>query len=636
VKVTQSTRRSIAKASTDHATEDTFPPISDYGLIGNGHTAALVSSNGSIDWLCLPRFDSPSLFARILDLERGGNWQICPEGSFTSAHRYLDDTNILETTFTSATGQVVLTDFMAVSGHDSEVSQAAPGQLIRIVRGLAGTVNLISRCTPRPDYGRATVELVPAGTAIAFDPFWLTGPADWQLDPATAACACYFTLAAGETVAFVLSTTEHTGQLPPEPATALASTTQFWRRWAQQCTYQGPYRDAVVRSALALQLMTYTPTGAFVAAPTTSLPEAIGGSLNWDYRMSWIRDSTFTLYALLLAGYLDDEWPFFDWLARTVKLEGTGLKILYPITHEGQTKEQTLPHLSGYRHSPPVRIGNQAVQQVQLDVYGEVLSALHFAWRVDRYNPIEIWPQVQPMLDWVAAHWCNPDSGIWEIRGEPKHYVYSQAMLWVALKNGVEIAETMALPGDLKHWRDVRDQIRAEVMAKGWSEKLGAFKQSYEDETLDAANLRLPVVGFIAGDDPKMVSTIEATMRQLVSNGLCYRYSQRFVPGGEEGTFILCSFWLINALILAGRTEEAQVWFEQMLAKSSPLGLFAEEMVPDSGLHLGNFPQAFSHVGVIHTAVSLAHANQVGQVQEHHAKAADKTGHNKPAKRRDR
>ncbi|ARV58382.1 glycoside hydrolase family 15 [Nostocales cyanobacterium HT-58-2] len=600
-----------------------FPPIEDYGVIGNCHTTALVSSCGSIDWLCLPRFDSPSLFARILDLERGGAWSIQPVTAYESTHQYLDETNVLVTTFTCMEGQISLLDFMDITS-DEQQDVAAPGRLIRIVEGVEGIVEIVSICTPRPNYARTIPQFFPFGTEVRFGQFTVTGPAEWHIDTTTNTLTSHITLHPGERVAFTLFTQEDTKLSHPAPANALESTLAFWRRWVNKCTYQGPYRNAVVRSALTLKLMTYAPSGAIVAAPTTSLPEEIGGERNWDYRFTWIRDSSFTLYALLLAGYLDDEHPFFDWLVRTVKVEGTGIKILYPITPQGQLVEQTLDHLQGYRGSQPVRIGNGAAEQVQLDVYGEVLSALHFAWKVGKYDPTAIWEHIRPLLDWVVKHWREPGSGIWEVRGGLRHFVYGKVMLWVALDCGIEMAETLNLAADIARWRQERELIRNEVFEKGWSEKLGAFKQSYEDETLDASNLLMSTVGFIDGTDPRMISTIDATIKHLVDNGLCYRY--RNAPegvSGQESSFVLCTFWLINALILAERTAEARVWFEQMLARSSSLGLFAEEINPETGAHLGNFPQAFSHIGVINVAVSLAHAGHVGTVQPQHINIAN-------------
>jgi GH15 family glucan-1,4-alpha-glucosidase len=601
-----------------------FLPIEDYGVIGNCHTAALVSSCGSIDWLCLPRFDSPSLFAQILDLERGGSWSIQPATAWESSHEYLNETNVLKTIFTCESGRISLLDFMDITNNEQQQRLTAPGRLIRIVEVSEGTVEIISTCSPRPDYGRAIPELLKFGNEVRFGSFTVTGPVEWHLDTTSNTFICQIILHAGEQAVFTLLT-EEDAQLPNlAPTDALASTIAFWRRWANKCTYQGAYRDAVVRSALTLQLMTYAPSGAIVAAPTTSLPEEIGGERNWDYRFTWIRDSSFTLYALLLAGYLDDECQFFNWLAQTVKMEGTGIKILYPIASNEQVVEQTLDHLRGYRESQPVRIGNGASGQVQLDVYGEVLSALHFAWKIGKYDPTAIWEHICPLVDWAAERWREPDSGIWEVRGGLRHFVYGKVMLWVALDCGIEMAEALELAGDTIRWRQERELIRNEVFEKGWSEKLGAFKQSYEDETLDASNLLMSSVGFIDGTDPRMVSTIDATIKHLVDNGLCYRY--RDAPegvSGKEASFVLCTFWLINALILAQRTTEACVWFEQMLGRSSSLGLFAEEIDLETGAHLGNFPQAFSHIGVINVAVSLAHAGNTGKVELRHTDAAN-------------
>ncbi|MEH2124740.1 glycoside hydrolase family 15 protein [Nostoc sp.] len=601
-----------------------FLPIEDYGVIGNCHTAALVSSCGSIDWLCLPRFDSPSLFAQILDLERGGSWSIQPATAWESSHQYLNETNVLKTIFTCESGRISLLDFMDITNNEQQQRLTTPGRLIRIVEVSEGTVEIISTCSPRPDYGRTIPELLKFGNEVRFGSFTVTGPVEWHLDTTSNTFMCQIILHAGEQAVFTLLTQED-AQLPNlAPNDALASTIAFWQRWANKCTYQGAYRDAVVRSALTLQLMTYAPSGAIVAAPTTSLPEEIGGERNWDYRFTWIRDSSFTLYALLLAGYIDDEYQYFNWLAQTVKMEGTGIKILYPIASSEQVVEQTLDHLRGYRESQPVRIGNGASGQVQLDVYGEVLSALHFAWKIGKYDPTAIWEHICPLVDWAAERWREPDSGIWEVRGGLRHFVYGKVMLWVALDCGIEMAEALELAGDTTRWRQERELIRNEVFEKGWSEKLGAFKQSYEEETLDASNLLMSCVGFIDGTDPRMVSTIDATIKHLVDNGLCYRY--RDAPegvNGKEASFVLCTFWLINALILAQRTTEARIWFEQMLGRSSSLGLFAEEIDLETGAHLGNFPQAFSHIGVINVAVSLAHAGNTGTVEPQHIDAAN-------------
>lgn len=594
-----------------------YSPIEDYGVIGNGQSAALVNKLGSIDWLCLPRFDSPSLFARILDYVRGGFWHIQPTAQYQTAQRYVPDTNVLETIFTTPEGRIKLLDFMPIAGEQDQPGKRAPYALVRIVESIDGTHEMVSVCAPRPDYARSLPNFVQHGTGVAFDRFVLRGPASWQIDPGQSQAVCRFMVRKGERVAFTLSAEDGQAEaVASDPYAAFHSTIDFWRQWVAKCTYNGPYRDQVVRSALALKLCIYTPTGAIVAAPTTSLPEEIGGVRNWDYRFTWIRDASFTLYALLLAGYVDEDDPFFDWIVRTVKLEGTGIHILYPISPDGTVTEQTLDHLSGYRGSAPVRIGNGAWNQVQLDVYGEVLDALHFSWKVGRYNPAAVWDHCRPLVDWVVENWDRPGSGIWEVRGGLRHFVYGKVMCWVALDRAIDMAEQLELPADLERWRSTRDHIRAAVLQHGWSERLGAFKQSYEDEELDASNLLLPVVGFIEGDDPRMLSTIDATLKQLVVDDLCYRY--RAAPEGlpgTEGAFVLCTFWLIDALILAGRTEEAHRIFDRMVSRATALGLYAEEIDPATGAHLGNFPQAFSHIGLINAAVSLAHVGQVGSVR---------------------
>jgi GH15 family glucan-1,4-alpha-glucosidase len=605
-----------------------YRPIEDYGVIGNGHTVALISSSGSIDWLCFHRFDSPSLFARILDPGRGGYWSVTTKGAFESSHRYQEETNILETTLRCAGGTVVLRDFMDIASIARLRRLPAPGRIVRIAECTDGKVGVVSRCQPRPNYARTHPEFALYGDQVTFGGYTLTGPTAWQVDDADASLTCRITLRAGETTAFTLAT-EDDATLPQRtPADALKVTTDYWRKWSSACTYRGPYRDIVIRNALTLKMMTYEPSGAIVAAPTTSLPETFGGERNWDYRFTWIRDASLTLYALLLAGYLDNEQPFFDWLVRTVKLKGTGISILYPIIPEGRIAETVLDNFRGYRDSRPVRIGNQAAVQEQLDVYGEVMGAIQFAWRIGKYDPTPLWGTMRQMLDWVTRHWHDRDSGLWEVRGGVRHFVYSKAMMWFALDCGIEIAEGMRLSGDIKTWRRERDLIHEEVLDKGWSDDLGAFKQSYEDENLDAANLRLPLINFVGGDDPRMLSTIDATLEHLVVDGLCYRYID--APEGvtgKEGSFVVCTTWLINALIRAGRTGEAHRMFQNLLARASPLGLYAEEIQPATGAHMGNFPQSFSQIGIINAAVSLAHAGQVGTVSPHHAAAADAAGH---------
>jgi GH15 family glucan-1,4-alpha-glucosidase len=612
-----------------------YLPIEDYGVIGNGHTAALISSRGSIDWLCFHRFDSPSLFARILDPDRGGHWSIQPEEPFDSSHRYLEATNILETTFQCTDGIVILRDFMDIASVARLRRLPAPGRIVRIAECTEGKAEVVCHCVPRPNYARTLPAFASRGNQVTFGTFTIAGPTAWQVDTVNRALTCRGLLHAGDKAAFTLATADDAALPQRAPADALKATAEYWQKWSGRCTYKGPYRDIVIRSALTLQLMTYAPSGAIVAAPTTSLPETIGGERNWDYRFTWIRDASFTLYALLLAGYLDDEQPFFDWLVRTAKLKGTGISILYPIVPESGTPEEVLDHFRGYRDSRPVRIGNGAADQEQLDVYGEVMGAIHFAWRIGKYDPTPIWEMIRQMLDWVTDHWRDRDNGIWEVRGGVRHFVYSKAMMWFALNCGIEIAEDMGLPGDIDDWHRERDLIREEVLEKGWSDKLGAFKQSYEDEHLDAANLRLSTINFIEGDDPRMLSTIDATLEHLVVDGLCYRYIN--APEGvtgKEASFLACTTWLINALIRAGRRREAHQMFKNLLARTSSLGLYAEELEPLTGTYMGNFPQSLSHIGIMNAAVSFAHVGYVGTVSPHHAAAADAAGHGGGGKRR--
>ncbi|MGE5379356.1 MAG: glycoside hydrolase family 15 protein [Candidatus Saccharibacteria bacterium] len=602
---------------------DGYWPIDDYGLIGNRHAAALVNSVGSIDWLCWPRFDSPSIFAGILDPDLGGNWAIHPTSEFKSHHRYLKDTNILETIFQCSQGKVALLDFMDMTWAEQDVEGGPPGKLIRIVRGLEGNVEMKSVCRPRPNYGRDAPALNLGGNEANIGPFVITGPQGWLLDEKENSLNQTFAVRPGEQLFFSLANEQDKSPLTSISA-ALQSTMSYWRNWANKCTLQGPYRDIVIRSALIMQLMTYPPSGAIVAAPTTSLPEEIGGSRNWDYRYTWLRDGSYTLLSLVMAGYPDFVEHYAKWIFNTVK--PGDVKILYPIVPEGQTREEELDHLRGYRNSRPVRIGNEAANQVQLDVYGELMAAAYFAWRSGLFTPPDDGKRMSEVLDWVCDNWQMPDAGIWEVRGGNRNFVYGKAMLWLALDRGIQMFEALRLEGDLDRWRETKDIIRHEIMTKGWSDKLHAFKQSYEDENLDAVNLMLPIMGFIDGKDPRMLSTIDATMEHLVVNGLCYRYID--APeglSGKEATFTLCTFWLVSALILADRIEEARKIYDNVLSKASSLGLFAEEIEPDTGEQIGNFPQAFSHLGVIHSAVNFAIFGNVGQVGQDLMEMAKRT-----------
>ncbi len=540
----------------DELSSTSYRPIEDYGLIGNCHSAALVSSQGSIDWLCLPRFDSPSLFARILDVDKGGFWSIRPTLACESVHKYVEHTNVLETTFNCDTGKVVLRDFMYVDLEKPSSPIYHPSRLVRILECTEGTADIICRCAPRPDYARSLPLFDIDGSRAIFGPYQMISPSTWRIDHMNREIYADVRMAAGEKVSFILGVQYDPELLQFSPYEGLRSTLSFWKDWVDKCTYHGPYREEVLRSVLTLKLMTYNPSGAIIASPTTSLPETIGGERNWDYRLNWIRDASFTLYALMLSGYMDYAKPFFDWIVHTVELEGTGIRILYPIIHENNPTETTLDHLRGYRDSRPVRIGNAAYQQEQLDVYGEVISAIHFAWHIGSYDPHTMWPQIRGILDWAADHWHEPDNGIWEVRGGVRHFVHSKAMLWSALEQGSEMALKIGLPGNVTKWRHEQDLIKAEVLEKGWSESLGAFKQSYEDETLDASNLILPTIGFIDGKDPRMVSTIDATLKHLVIDGLCYRYSS--APegvSGKEGSFVLCTF-LVGGCADQGGTVE--------------------------------------------------------------------------------
>jgi GH15 family glucan-1,4-alpha-glucosidase len=589
-------------------------PISDYGLIGDMRTAALVGLDGSIDWCCLPRFDSGSVFAALLDSERGGTWSVHPEGRWTSSQRYLPRTNILETTFRTADGAMVsVTDFMPVA-EDGRPSGPHP-EIHRRLRCTRGNALMSMVFMPRFEYGARTtrLEVLRAGlfatdrtdqvlTLSSAQPF------EWMIEQSTATTR--FPLAKGEERWVVLRYDDD--DIHPagryESARKLDNTAAFWQRWSSKVRYRGPFRGMVKRSALALKLLTHAETGAMIAAPTTSLPETIGGLRNWDYRFVWLRDAAFTLAALDAVGHYREADQFMRFLKKVCRHEGGGhLQIMYGIDGRRDLIERQLDHLSGYRNSRPVRVGNGAAGQLQLDVYGEVLETADI-WRRNHEMTEGTWRVLRGLVDWVSKNWHLPDSSIWEVRGEVRHYVFSKVMSWVALDRGVRMAEELSLESDTAAWRAARDALHAEIMERGWSEKRQSFVQSYDDDALDAATLAIPMVRFLPWNHPRVHGTVRAVARELttVDGELVYRYRHPDGLEGEEGAFSICTFWLAQALAMIGERERAERVFRRMLRHANHVGLYSEEIDPATGEFLGNFPQAFTHIALINCAAALA------------------------------
>jgi GH15 family glucan-1,4-alpha-glucosidase len=589
-----------------------YRAIADYGLIGDCRTAALVSSDGSIDWLCTPDFDSPALFARILDARRGGHFAIRPAGTFEARTEYIEESAVLRTTFLTPSGSATLTDFMAVAAGEGSGALAVPRaarSLMRILEGVQGDVALLVDCRPRPDYGAraAAIAAAPNGVRIhleAGEPLALRSSV--PLGAAGDRAAAELVIRAGDSAWLALDLSGASAAIPVE---ALAETLEFWREWHRACRYRGPYRDAVFRALLGLKLLMYAPTGAMVAAPTTSLPEEIGGVRNWDYRYTWIRDASFAAHALFHAGHPEDMRRFMRWTCDTaLRCEPGELQIMYGIRGERQLSERKLEHLDGYRGSRPVRTGNEASRQFQLDVYGELLHCFD-VFRRGELAPQEardMWPAFRGQVDAVAARWREPDSSIWEMRSAPRHFVHSKAMAWVALDRGIAAAEEAGLPAELDRWRRECDAVYDQVMRCGYDERLGAFVQSYGSGSVDAANLLLPLFGFLSATHPRMRSAVEAIRRSLLHDGLVYRYCgvDDGLPGGEA-TFAACSFWLVENLAAMGERAEARRLFESLLARATPLGLFAEELEPRGREQRGNFPQALTLLALVNAAVAL-------------------------------
>jgi GH15 family glucan-1,4-alpha-glucosidase len=602
----------------------TYQPIEHYGIIGNMRTAALVGMNGSIDWFCVPFFDSPSVFAAILDDQKGGRFEIGPrEDGVRTKQFYWPETNVLVTRFLSPDGVGELEDFMPAGlPRDSPWQD----QLIRRVRVTRGTLAFQMCCHPAFDYARmphrATIQEHGAVFESAVLNLGLASAVPLSCDGESVHAT--ITLQEGEEAIFVLGplkATEGCGRSPSNAETqdVFEHTVNYWHRWLSKCTYAGRWREMVYRSALTLKLMTFEPTGAVIASPTCSLPESIGGGRNWDYRYTWIRDAAFTLYGLLRIGFTEEAHGFMQWLeARTREVEPGGLpQIVYGIDGRHDLTEQTLDHLEGYRGSRPVRIGNGAYRQLQLDIFGELLDSLYLYNKYVMPISYDNWIRIRCRLNWLCENWQQPDEGIWEVRGGRRHFVYSKLMCWVAMDRGIRLADKRSFPADRDRWERVRDQIYEEIMSKGWSQKRQAFVQHYDGDSLDASNLIMPLVFFMAPNDPRMLSTINAINRSpkaggLVSDGLVYRYdSETGEDGlhGQEGTFTMCSFWLVQALTRAGSVDraklvEARLLFERMLGHANHVGLYAEE-IGGSGEALGNFPQAFTHFALISAAFNL-------------------------------
>ncbi len=605
-----------------------YLPIENYGIIGDMHTVALVGMNGSIDWFCFPHFDSPSVFAGIIDERKGGYLSISPTcDSVRCKQFYWPETNILITRFLSADGVGEIMDYMtapAPGGRDQHSHR-----LFRRVNVVRGTMPFRMECCPAFNYGRDKHELeITLEGASFYSPGLNLGlSSTLQLEQEEGAAVRDFRLDEGQMAIFILQEIEAgTGcgacLTEKEATEVFIGTVEYWRRWISRCTYTGRWREMVHRSALALKLLTFEPTGAIVAAPTCSLPEGVGGERNWDYRYTWVRDAAFTLYALLKIGFTDEAAKFMGWLeARSHELNPDGsMQVMYGIDGRHGLTEETLDHFEGYRSSSPVRIGNGAYNQLQLDIYGEMMDSVYLYNKYGSPISYEFWSDLRRLTNWVCDNWNRKDEGVWEVRGECRHFVYSKLMCWVALDRALRLAGKRSFPADRDRWLATRDQIYEEIMARGWSSGRQAFVQHYKSETLDAANLMMPLVFFLSPTDPRMLKTLDAIMRSpekggLLSNSLVYRYHVGEAADGlrgEEGTFNICTFWLVEALTRAGRfdrsrLEQARLMFEEILGYANHLGLYAEETGP-SGEALGNFPQAFTHLALISAAYNLDRA----------------------------
>ncbi len=592
-----------------------YKPISDYGVIGDMHSAALVGSDGAIDWLCFPRFDSPSVFAAVLDDTRGGRFRVAPSGDFTREHHYLPDSNVLVTTFSTDSGSVSLTDFMPVGDDVTHCDH----EVVRIVRCQSGRVDLEAIFEPRLDFGRNHTRIVVQDRlAVARDGTdCLALSAGVPLEPVDEGARARFTLGEGEWTAFLLRWQDGS---PPviddyDVYGHLGKTQAFWRFVAHDWRYLGRWEELVKRSMLTLHLLLYAPTGAICAAATTSLPERVGGERNWDYRYCWLRDAAFTLDVFHRLGHTAYTRPFIEWLAHlALGSGGEDLHSLYGVAREMDPHTMTevsLEHLSGYRGSRPVRVGNAAFHQFQLDVYGEVLLSFDSYHRAGGIIDDMLWVLAETLVESAIRNWQRPDNGIWELRSEPRHFTYSKLMAWAAVDRGLRLARALRRPVDFDRWRNVRDAMRQDILHNGWNAQRGAFVQYYGAANLDASVLFMAMIGFLPATDPRMAATIDLIQRELGADGLVRRYiPEQAVDGlaGDEGTFTMCSLWLAGSLVTADRIEEARALFEKVIALRNRVGLFSEMIDVANGEYLGNYPQAFTHIALIHTARNLDRA----------------------------
>jgi len=593
-----------------------YKKIEDYGIIGNLETCALVGNDGSIDWCCFPHIESPSVFAAILDNEKGGHFAVRPAGPFQSRQKYVESTNVLQTVFRTPTGTAILTDFMPMEGEGGGTHHTRA--VFRKVTCDEGAVEMEADFMPRFDYARAETVVEPIRDGVAArgngETLYLKSSIGFNTGEGRATGS--WALQEGEVLWLAL----YYGREGPLDLgawdAALEGTIRYWEDWGHKCgsgtcIFYGPWHEHVVRSGLVLKLLTHHETGAICAAPTTSLPEAIGGVRNWDYRFSWIRDSAFTVQALYNLGHGEEAKGYLRWFMELCRErhEPSDIQIMYGLHGEQDLEERVLEHLSGYRGSRPVRVGNGAAKQRQLDIYGELLNAFYEMARYGEDIPKGEWGYIRKIVDYVCQVWDTRDAGIWEVRGEARHFVYSKLMCWVAIDRGIKIAGLHGFEAPLDRWERTRREIREAILERGFNQGLNSFVQAFDSETLDATSLLIPMMGFLPFDDPRVQGTIDATLKHLMAgNGLVYRYKGEDGLPGEEGAFVLCTFWLVDALALSGRVEEAGEVFNGIMNHISPLGLFAEEVDPETGEQLGNFPQAFSHIGLVNSALYLGKA----------------------------